>query len=300
LRRALIVAEKLNFTGERFTPECEREIWYEHIHRYAFAARLCKGANVLDAACGEGYGAALLSDKARSVTGVDLDESTISHATRRYREHENLKFQVADCTKLPFEDDSFDVIVSFETLEHLESQDTLIADFRRVLSPSGFLLLSCPDKAEYSDKRGFQNEFHVRELYRDQLQQLISSQFPVCRLMGQKLMFHSVIWDMDGCEESVLQTLNGDGELIEGVVPHNPMYFIALCAATNECLPQVSGSLNLFDDHDETVYAHYHHEIRKNMKAGRILADRDEELESVKRKLSSSLKPWWQRLFGKK
>ena len=294
------MAEKLNFTGERFTPECEREIWYEHIHRYAFAARLCKDANVLDAACGEGYGAALLSGKAKSVTGVDLDEHTIAHATKRYQKHENLKFQVADCTNLPFEDDSFDVIVSFETLEHLESQDALMADFRRVLKPSGFLLLSSPDKAEYSDKRGFENEFHVRELYRDQLQQLISSQFPACRLMGQKLMFHSAIWDLDGCEESVLQTLNGDGELIEGAVPHNPMYFIALCAATDEYLPQVSGSLNLFDDHDETVYVHYHHEIRKNMKAGGILADRDEELESVKRKLSSSLKPWWQRLFGKK
>lgn len=294
------MVEKLGFTGERFTPECEREIWYEHIHRYAFAARLCEGASVLDAACGEGYGAALLAGNARSVTGVDLDEQTITHATKRYGNLENLGFQVADCTELPFEDDSFDVIVSFETLEHLASQETLMSEFRRVLSPAGFLLLSCPDKAEYSDKRGFQNEFHVRELYKDQLQELISSQFPACHLMGQKLMFHSAIWDLEKSERVVLQTLNEEAELVEGRVSHNPMYFIALCAANRECLPSVSGTLNLFDDHEESVYGHYHHEIRKNMSAGQILADRDEELESVKKELSSRQRPWWQQLFGRK
>ena len=50
----------LEFTGERFTPECVREIWYEHMHRYAFARPFARGLRVLDAACGEGYGAALM------------------------------------------------------------------------------------------------------------------------------------------------------------------------------------------------------------------------------------------------
>lgn len=53
----------LPFTGERFTPECVREIAYEHWHRYAFAMSLVEGKQVLDAACGEGFGAALLAEK---------------------------------------------------------------------------------------------------------------------------------------------------------------------------------------------------------------------------------------------
>ena len=133
------MSKPLEFTGERFTPECVREIWYEHIHRYAFAGELVRGKRVLDAACGEGYGAAQLVCTAQSVKAVDISDEAISHAQRRYRA-ENLEFRVADCCKLPFPDDEFECIVSFETLEHLEDQAGLLKEFRRVLAPDGFLL----------------------------------------------------------------------------------------------------------------------------------------------------------------
>ena len=74
----------LEFTGERFTPECVREIWYEHFHRYVFARERVGGLNVLDAACGEGYGSALLATVAASVTGVDVSPQAIEHARSRY------------------------------------------------------------------------------------------------------------------------------------------------------------------------------------------------------------------------
>ncbi|MCW5579095.1 MAG: class I SAM-dependent methyltransferase, partial [Dokdonella sp.] len=77
-------SQPLPFTGERFTPECVREIWYEHWHRYAFARGLVAGKRVLDAACGEGYGSALLAAVAGSVTGVDVDADAIAHARARY------------------------------------------------------------------------------------------------------------------------------------------------------------------------------------------------------------------------
>ena len=291
------MVDKLEFTGERFTPECEREIWYEHIHRYAFAARLCQGARVLDAACGEGYGSALLAREAKAVTGLDIDEPVIEHAARRYASQENLEFISADCTQLPFPDDSFDVVVSFETIEHLSAQETLLAGFARVLKPDGFLMLSCPDKAEYSDQRDFQNEYHVRELYREELEQLISNEFAACSILGQKLMFHSAIWEMGEINQINLQTEMHDGKISNGNIPHSPMYFIALCAAAEEFLPRVSGSLNLFDDSDESVYTHYHHEIRKNMAAGGILAERDAQLKALKDQTQG--KSWWQRLLGR-
>ena len=147
------MSEKLEFTGERFTPECEREIWYEHLHRYAFAAQWSHGARILDAACGEGYGSALLAGAADSVTGVDISAEAIQHARRRYGHLENLQFETADCTSLPFGDGEFDQVVSFETLEHLAGQEALLAEFRRVLKHDGFLIISSPDKATYSGVR---------------------------------------------------------------------------------------------------------------------------------------------------
>ena len=129
--------DKLEFTGERFTPECEREIWYEHLHRYVFALEFCKGKRVLDAACGEGYGTAVLASQAKSVTGVDISSEAINHASARYSDRPGVQFEVADCCDLPFEDNSFDLVVSFETIEHLEGQEKMLASFRRVLVDNG-------------------------------------------------------------------------------------------------------------------------------------------------------------------
>ena len=293
---------ELKFTGERFTPECEREIWYEHMHRYAFATQWCADARVLDAACGEGYGSALLAGSAASVTGVDNSSGTIEHARRRYGDIANLRFEQADCTSLPFSDGEFDRIVSFETLEHLEEHEAMLAEFRRVLDSRGCLLLSSPDKATYCDQQGFENEFHVRELYREELESLLSGYFPAYRLYGQKLMFHSAIWSMDGVEKVSLQQTT-DGRLTNlHTIAQAPMYYIAICANHEQALPEPGGDFWLFDDAEESVYRHYLGEIRRNMAAGGIIAERDREIEALKRRLdqvASGEKPWWLRLFGK-
>jgi SAM-dependent methyltransferase len=292
------VSDKLEFTGERFTPECEREIRYEHYHRYAFAGLLTRGTRVLDAACGEGYGAALLAAGARSVTGVDVSADTVRHAVARYGHLPNLEFEIADCTRLPFADGSFDRVVSFETLEHLEAQDALLAEFRRVLEPGGFAVLSSPDKAVYSEEQGFENAFHVRELYREELEALVAQYFPAYRILGQKLMFHSAIWAQEGPDAVSLQTLEDGGRVAAGAIRHAPMYFIVVCAASEDCLPDLSHRLWLFDDAEESVYRHYHHEIRKNMAAGGVLAEREQELERLRREVERARKPWWRRLAG--
>lgn len=270
------VSSELEFTGERFTPDCVREIWYEHMHRYALAARLCQGRHVLDAACGEGYGSALMAKHgAATVAGVDLSEDAVAHARQRYSGIAGLDFEVGDCTRLPFPEDSFDLVVSFETLEHLENQDGMLAEFRRVLAADGCLILSSPDKAVYTDQHGNDNAFHVRELYRDELEALIARHFPACRLLGQRLQFHSLIWSLEGLASPALQRWS-DGELhdLTGVA-REPMYYIAVCAAEVSALPDMPADLWLFDDDDESVYDHYTGEIRKNMAAGGIIAERD-------------------------
>ncbi len=187
----------LEFTGERFTPECVREIWYEHYHRYAFAQPIARGRRVLDAACGEGYGSALVASAAASVLGLDVSGQAIAHARARYVQPK-LRFDQADVTALDhLPAASFDLILSFETLEHLHAQETMLQGFRRLLAPGGLLLVSTPDKRNYTDIPQFHNEHHVRELYREEFESLLAGIFPHRRLFAQKLLFQSSLWALD-------------------------------------------------------------------------------------------------------
>jgi ubiquinone/menaquinone biosynthesis C-methylase UbiE len=118
----------LTFTGERFTPEVRGPIWYEHWHRYAFVASIVRGLRVLDAACGEGYGSFLLARAAAQVTGIDISADAVTHARERYASS-NLAFIQGSVTQLPIPDHSVDVVVSFETIEHLAPQREMLAEF---------------------------------------------------------------------------------------------------------------------------------------------------------------------------
>ena len=271
----------LPFTGERFTPECVREIWYEHWHRYAFARSVAAGKRVLDAACGEGFGSALLAQAAAEVVGVDIDAASVEHARARYAANPKLSFECADAAKLPFADRSFDVIVSFETLEHLAEQEQMIAGFARVLRDDGVLLVSSPDKHTYSDVSGFRNEFHVRELYRDELLDLLRPHFQDVRLYGQKLLFQSVLWNLEAPpRNNELWTAERSGESLNAGLDYAPLYFIAACSKSSPttALPDLS----LFGDRGESVYEHYNHEIRKNMSAGTRIAELEAEIAELR------------------
>src|SRR5262245_4798025 len=124
----------LEWTGERFLPWIrESTIAYEHLHRYAYAATLAEGKRVLDLACGEGYGAKMLAAAATSVVGIDIDENVVRHATEKYGST-NLTFIAGSITDIPIRDDhSFDVIVCFEAIEHIEAHEALLLEVKRLL-----------------------------------------------------------------------------------------------------------------------------------------------------------------------
>ena len=272
----------LPFTGERFTPECVREIWYEHWHRYVFAQRLAQGKRVLDAACGEGYGSALLAGSAAEVVGVDIDSASIAHARERYGARENLRYDIGDATELNVAPASYDLVVSFETLEHVEAQERMLEGFARALTDDGVLVVSSPDKHTYSEVAGFRNEFHTRELYRDEFLAMLKPHFPHVRLYGQKLLFQSAIWSQDGSGgacEAWTGSANPGGTIV-GNLDYAPLYYIAVCAKRE--LPQRMQALSLFGDREESVYAHYNHEVRKNMTAGERIAELERELEMLR------------------
>src|SRR5438105_2884119 len=116
-RRHTAMSDPVEFTGERFVPGTEGEIAFEHWHRYFFARRFVAGRRVLDVACGEGYGSALLSEVAADVVGVDIDPASVSHAASKYATRPNLRFVEGTVTALPLPPSCGDAIVSFETIE---------------------------------------------------------------------------------------------------------------------------------------------------------------------------------------
>ncbi len=270
------------FTGERFTPECEREIWYEHYHRYAFACPLVKGKAVLDAASGEGYGARLLAATAGRVVGVDLDEQSVAHACNRYASagDVSLEFIQATCDQLPFEDNSFDVVVSFETLEHLSAQEAMLAEFERVLKPSGFIIISTPDKAVYSDATGYDNPYHVKELYRHEFQVLLDKHWPTQQWFGQKMAFFSMLWNQQQDAMSSVQTqiLEKENLVRANKIPWAPVYHVVVAAKEPGHMPPVA-DMHLFADEPESVYGHYHAVIRAHIKVEKELHHLKETLQ---------------------
>src|SRR3569832_184980 len=107
-----------SWTGERLESFVLHDATIEHLHRYALAKEFVQGKKVLDIACGEGYGSNLLAEAAEMVQGVDIDESIIAKAKNKYTA-KNLRFAGGSVEKIPFDASSFDVVVSFETLEHI-------------------------------------------------------------------------------------------------------------------------------------------------------------------------------------
>lgn len=251
----------LAFTGERYHPEVPREMAYEHWHRYAFASGLARGRHVLDAACGEGYGAALLARSAASVLGMDVSAATIAHAAARYAAP-NLRFQCGDVLALTQVDaGSLDLIVSFETLEHLESHDALLAGFARALKPDGLLIISTPDKHAYTDLTGEVNPHHVRELYRDEFESLLARHFAHRRLYGQRVVTQSMLWRLDGgVGATTCYTQAGDG--VASGVKAAPLYHVAVCAQRGEALAGLP-ALSFFADAEQSIFAHYQQVVRE-------------------------------------
>ena len=176
-------AQDLIFTGERYIPSEQGKIRLEHYHRYAVALEASKGKDILDVACGEGYGSSMLATVAKSVVGVDVSDEMVAHASDLYATG-NLVFRQGDVTKLDFDDDSFDVVVSFETIEHLAEQTEMIAELRRVLRSEGSLIISSPNRLVYSEESGEINDFHVKELDFDEFDGLLKQQFTAVAYYG--------------------------------------------------------------------------------------------------------------------
>jgi len=163
----------LMLTGERTIPDLDIENYWFRRHEvvYERLATRCAGRDVLEAGCGEGYGADLIAGVARRVVAVDYDEAAVAHVRSRYPRVEVMQANLAE---LPLPDASVDVVVNFQVIEHLWDQGQFVRECLRVLRPSGSLMVSTPNRITFSPGRDTPiNPFHTRELNADELTELL-------------------------------------------------------------------------------------------------------------------------------
>lgn len=195
----------------------------EHLARYWWAAAAAGGADVLDAACGVGFGTALLADAgAGTATGVDLSEEAVAAA--RERCGSQAAFVVADVMELPLEDDSFDLAVCFETIEHVSKPERAIAELRRVLRPSGSLVISSPNPGVSPPG----NPHHARELTPAELRDELARAFAHVELFGQQSWFASALVNAGDRSGEATQELNVAVRTDEPVGPGQETYTVAV------------------------------------------------------------------------
>ncbi|MGB7923688.1 MAG: glycosyltransferase [Pyrinomonadaceae bacterium] len=236
----------MNFTGERYVPAVKGQIKYEHLHRYALSLDFVSGKTVLDLASGEGYGAAILAQAARSVTAVDADPASIEHAKCKYY-YPNLNFLVGRCESVPLPDASVDVVTSFETIEHHDKHEEMMLEIKRVLKPGGVLILSSPNRLTYSDEPDYSNPYHIKELYYDELRDLLNKHFKYHRAYGQKLAAGSFVFPLRDAHADSFKAFTGNADQIKRQLPcvQSPIYFVVVCSDDSAIEQQEISSIYL-------------------------------------------------------
>lgn len=161
----------------------DRFTFWEHVYRYAFACRFVAGKKVLDIACGEGYGAAaLLKAGAETVVGVDVSNEACIHARERY----GIDTRTGNAEDIPMPDASVNVVVSFETIEHVPEPLRFLRECARVLAVGGTLIISTPNKDVYSGSGTTPNPFHRSEMTEKEFVAALSEKFRRVRLYTQR------------------------------------------------------------------------------------------------------------------
>jgi SAM-dependent methyltransferase len=157
---------------ERLGVDPTSELWGEHRARYRFASQLAADQRVLDIASGSGYGLEMLREAGACAIGIDYDVSALRAPGR---------VVCADAAHLPVRDGCFDLITSFETLEHVPDARAMVYELRRVLRRGGRLVLSTPNRAF----RESNNPFHIQEFTADELRSLLCEVFGAVTIYGQ-------------------------------------------------------------------------------------------------------------------
>ena len=188
------LASVIDGHAERFVPEVMggQIVEAEHVSRYWWAASLVSEKRVLDAGCGTAYGSAIMAHAgALEVVGVDLAHHVLDAV--RPRMPSRVALEVADVGDLPFDDHSFDVVVCFEVIEHVEDTERVLAELARVLASNGVLAISSPNRDVYVSG----NPHHRYEFVPDELDEALKRHFEHVRLFRQGDWITAAVLDDD-------------------------------------------------------------------------------------------------------
>ncbi len=250
----------LQDTGERMVPDFHgRTIMYaEHMTRYIAAQDLSKGKVVLDIAAGSGYGTNLLAQKAKKAYGVDVSPDAIKYAKENYGA-KNIEFLVGDAEEIPLPDKSVDLVISFETIEHVKNYEKFLKEISRVLKEDGIAIISTPNDEEFTEG----NHFHLHEFKYKELTGLLKKYFKF-----QK-PYHQATWAYVQISDD--KFIGSEGAT-EDVQVHNfaplktekYLYFYILCSnrEIKETIKSVGGLGGHYSARElGDIFAHYQKQI---------------------------------------
>ncbi len=199
----------------------DKLIYAEHVTRYMAAKPAITNKVVLDIASGSGYGTKMLAESAAFVYGVDVNETAINYSKKHYAA-QNIKYLVGDGESIPLKDDSVDVVVTFETIEHIKDYRKFLDEVNRVLRPDGLLIVSTPNDTEFAEG----NHFHLHEFTYDELVNLLKKHYKNIDAYFQSTWKYVAI----GTEKDLDQAINTTVLNLTKKVRDEHLYFYLLCS----------------------------------------------------------------------
>ena len=272
--------------GERMVPETHGGTltYAEHVTRYLAAAPLVAGRRVLDIASGSGYGTHLLSQSAAHVTGVDVSAQAVDYARRTYGTDNN-EFHVGNATSIPLPDDAVDVVVSFETIEHLDDYAGFVAEVDRVLVDDGLFVLSTPNDTDAPQG----NPFHTHQFVYDELVALVQPRF------AHVEPYFQAIWN--AVLLAPASTLGAEGPFEAGMLnlcplgPEQYLFFYLLCSR-HPVTDTVEPLLALGEHHSyRLLQQQYLAQAAALSHAATVAADAVNEVKALRRRLTTVPSP---------
>lgn len=175
-----MLAREIAYAEQQKTTPANFLLHLMHLKTYEFALPYCNGGRVLDVGCGPGYGVCRIAPECREVIGIDIDADAIDYARENFT-LENTDFRLvrpAEEEAFPFEDDSFDTVISFQVIEHVFDMNAYLSEIRRVLKPNGVFVCATPDRSTrlYPFQRPWNYE-HVTEFTKEDFETVLKQQF---------------------------------------------------------------------------------------------------------------------------
>jgi SAM-dependent methyltransferase len=234
------LADRVEGVPARFVPQEMRGelVEAEHLARYRWAAQLATHQRVLDAGCGVGYGSVILAEAGASdVVGVDIGAAVVAAASAADRP--GLRFEQGDIAQLPAAEGSFDVVVCFEVIEHVENPDAVLDEFVRVVAPGGLVVVSSPNRDAYVPG----NPHHHVEFTPSEFWATLANRWRHVRLLRQHNWIGSAVFEDEvaAAEDASLDRVGV--HKVAAQAPGSEPYTLAL--ATDAELPQPPPALAL-------------------------------------------------------